>query len=102
MKRPRPTVNNGIASVYCGSVPRTMTFSTLRLPLVMRLLSPKKNPRVPNVVTICASRAACRMKPAYSYSKYRRVPLLVGQRDGPDPGGDRETKYVREPRDSPL
>ena len=29
MKRPRSIVNSGIASVYSGSAPRTMTFSTL-------------------------------------------------------------------------
>jgi len=35
--------------VYSGSAPRMTTFSTLWSPLMMRLLSPKKKPRVPNV-----------------------------------------------------
>jgi len=40
---------------------RTMTRSTLKCPLVMRLESPKKNARVPMVVKACTSGAASRM-----------------------------------------
>src|SRR5262249_10889326 len=61
MKRPRSMENSGMASVYGGSAPRTITFSTLRSPLVIRLVSPKKKPRVPTVVTIFTSGAASRM-----------------------------------------